>query len=795
MEKEAFTRSEAIAMPGSDSATVPAPDLDLRVIQRKLNGDIVLEYSLSSPSGVLSFDYKTIRSEPLRDVDAFKTSFYQRLASLHQTYAEQNRQRLAHQLKADVSALGRWLYDRLFPTDLRTAYQDFRSHVRTLRIVSDEDWIPWELIKPHEGGREDGFLGLQFQLTRWLAGKVRPAEWIPVSKLGCVIAGDPSLSAGKAEKEHLRQLAAAAEGVRFESPSPATWSALETLLENGELNLLHFSGHGSFAAENPAASSIRLSDRAFTADHLSGALAEQIRAGGPLVFLNACHVGRQGWALTGLDGWAPAWIHNCCCGAFLGPQWAVDDDSSRRFAESFYTELAAGATFGAAAQTARHELVTEEDPDLLNALSYAVYAHPNGRLVLGKAVPEAAPAWLGLPASTPAEIRRQAHDYRRLILDKTAGFVGRGWVFEQIDRFLAEKPRGYFVLRGDPGIGKSALAAELVRRSSHLHHFNVRSEGITSPGQFLGNVCAQLIARYRLAYNFLPPEATQDGRFLKSLLERVASSRPPGEKVVLVVDALDEVDSASYHAGANPLYLPSSVPESVYFVVTSRRGCPNLSISCELRPLDLEQDDKGNLADVQELIESWLGRPGIADYCRSHSLTDADFVKVMVEKSQGNFMYLRYVLPEIATNQYHDDAALPDGLENYYETHWSRMRSRDETRWFDYQIPTLVALTVVKEPVSLDLLTEFSGTGDRRRVLDVLKEWDPFIYSTEVEDEDGQRQRRYRLYHASFQEFIAGKDEVAGERVSLREAHGKIADILWKGLYGEDGDAATDQVP
>ncbi len=52
-------------------------------------------------------------------------------------------------------------------------------------------------------------------------------------------------------------------------------------------------------------------------------------------------------------------------------------------------------------------------------------------------------------------------------------------------------------------------------------------------------------------------------------------------------------------------------------------------------------------------------------------------------------------------------------------------------------------------------------------------------------DDGGRSQKRYRIYHASFQDFVAAKDEVADERVDLKAAHGRIADSLWKDIYPE----------
>jgi Cdc6-like AAA superfamily ATPase len=55
------------------------------------------------------------------------------------------------------------------------------------------------------------------------------------------------------------------------------------------------------------------------------------------------------------------------------------------------------------------------------------------------------------------------------ITDRTRDFVGREWVFAEIDRWLADSdaPR-YFIITGEPGIGKTAIAMRLMRLSLSL---------------------------------------------------------------------------------------------------------------------------------------------------------------------------------------------------------------------------------------------------------------------------------------------------------------------------------------
>ena len=39
----------------------------------------------------------------------------------------------------------------------------------------------------------------------------------------------------------------------------------------------------------------------------------------------------------------------------------------------------------------------------------------------------------------------------------TENFTGRQWVFDEIDRWLKESEERFFILTGEPGVGKSAI--------------------------------------------------------------------------------------------------------------------------------------------------------------------------------------------------------------------------------------------------------------------------------------------------------------------------------------------------
>ena len=386
-------------------------------------------------------------------------------------------------------------------------------------------------------------------------------------------------------------------------------------------------------------------------------------------------------------------------------------------------------------------------------------------------------------------LRDQIRDYTHFINEKTHDFVGRQFVFDAITHFTTTYPRGYFFVRGDPGIGKSALAAQLVKTNGYVHHFNIRSEGINRSETFLRNICAQLIVTYKLEHTSLPPEATQDAGVLRRLLEEISDKQGLHGKTIIVVDALDEVDTTGLSQGVNALYLPLTLPRGIYMIVTMRRDYSiPLRIDCEQDTFEIKHDFAENIADIYQYVSYAVVRPAIQAYIATQGIDNELFIEHLVEKSEGNFMYLHYVLPEIEHGAYTDLGleALPVGLRNYYEDHWRRMRGKDEESWFKYKLPVVMALTVVREPVSIDLIADFSGVHERARIRATLQEWAQFLHEEQVLYE-GDLQKRYHVYHSSFHDFIAKKEEIAVEPgVKRQEAHQKIADSLRSELFGNE---------
>jgi hypothetical protein len=377
------------------------------------------------------------------------------------------------------------------------------------------------------------------------------------------------------------------------------------------------------------------------------------------------------------------------------------------------------------------------------------------------------------------------HRFQALIDDKTADFVGRDYVFEAIADFLSSWPSGYIELEGDPGAGKSAILAEYVQRNDIIAHFNLRPQGVNTARHFLESISQQLIDRYDLPYATLPADAMQDGSFLAKLLDEAAAQLAQGEKLVIGVDALDEVDLTSQRSGTNILYLPDTLPRQVYFILTRRQVSLPFTTHAERKIVDLMAFRDESQRDIQAYIRRAVNeRPALQAWLnnRPKPLAINEFVLTLAAHSENNFMYLRYVLPDIERGLYDDLRleALPVGLQDYYQDHWRRMgmttRPLPETK-----LKIIYILCELKKPASRQLVSEFAGER-ALTVQSVLDEWMQFLHATRV---DGQS--RYTVYHSSFRDFLHRQEVVQAAGIDIPAIHGQIADNLWEELF-EDGD-------
>jgi hypothetical protein len=196
--------------------------------------------------------------------------------------------------------------------------------------------------------------------------------------------------------------------------------------------------------------------------------------------------------------------------------------------------------------------------------------------------------------------------------------------------------------------------------------------------------------------------------------------------------------------------LPISLADGAYVVVTSRH-LANLKLAVTKRkdvPLDASSD--GNLRDVRSYVEEFLrAHPDLRARVGSTQASSAKFIKTMMTKSEGNFIYLHYVLAALAeTGKELKADELPQGLEEYYRGHWEQMQLGDPLEFKRSYGPIVCLLAVAREPLSVHQLADFTGQ-DAVTVSHALEQWHEFLVPEPV---DGTV--HYHLYHLSFRDFL-----------------------------------------
>lgn len=367
-------------------------------------------------------------------------------------------------------------------------------------------------------------------------------------------------------------------------------------------------------------------------------------------------------------------------------------------------------------------------------------------------------------------------------------FVGRDWLVDEIDRFLNSHDRGYFILEADAGLGKTTFLAWLVRSRGYIHHFCELAPGAEGVNQTLKNLATQLILEFKLgAYEVegvIPGAATRSD-YLFDLLKQAADKRKDEEKIVLVIDALDE---AGTPYNQNVLGLPNVLPKGVYIIVSQKPVSVTLLVDRARTPRKLysiSPTQSENQNDIRYFLEKVADRPTVNRLLQQAGYSSSQFVRTMLEKSEGVWVYLHYIIHEI---EHGERSSLklenfPKGLTDYYLRFWHNWRDQDVEKWDKLYLPLLSMLAAIQEPCNVDQLCEWSGLlGSNKEIRRLFTEgWRPFLLVLG----EGQ-EANYRFYHVTLNEFFEGRSQHEGLSASetafvnelaeaTRESHDRIS--------------------
>jgi hypothetical protein len=360
-------------------------------------------------------------------------------------------------------------------------------------------------------------------------------------------------------------------------------------------------------------------------------------------------------------------------------------------------------------------------------------------------------------------------------LENNSNIIERESIFEAIDAFFSSRQSGYFCIEAGVGLGKTSLATTIIRQYDALHFFASTQQNFTRASDCLRHLCASVIIRFQLPYYDLPDRAGENHDYLNKLLKEATAKKLSTmpmqlEPLCIVVDALDEFDSP--RLGRPILPLPECLPEGVFFVLTYRPGTTPPQIGkIDVEHYSIEDHFQDHLNTIRSylLYKASTSEIQQALMQMKHPMSMVEFVSQLEEVSEGNFMYLRYVLDDLVdhkkSHKLLDLRSLPKGLQAYYEHLWGQMQPLEievkAEEWEYAYLPVITLLTAAREPVSLQWLVDHSGVKPKS-IHHVLQRWQRFLRTNDLDNN-----KTWYLIHQSFAEFLEQHEYLPGNHQAI----------------------------
>ncbi|BBM81740.1 DUF4062 domain-containing protein [Candidatus Uabimicrobium amorphum] len=332
--------------------------------------------------------------------------------------------------------------------------------------------------------------------------------------------------------------------------------------------------------------------------------------------------------------------------------------------------------------------------------------------------------------------------------EKLQGFVGREDFATKIWNFAHNRnQKNYLVVHAIAGTGKSAAMAQFYKRWKQekdvpilRYFFSVDN----SARQFVASIVDQL--HHHGLLEETPKTDPLELRFqMRSTLENLS------QKILIVIDAIDEVEEA--HKDLS--WLPNNLPQNIN-VIISTRPVSTFDIvrdyiktqTIELPPLSTKE--------IALIIDS---------YTKKHQIDiSTEDAQLLQTRADGNPLYLKVALEEIVSSG-SGVGQLATSIDALFEQIIQRLSDKYDTNViFDYLGLITASESGLMETELQEVLQQYYNIGDDLLLI-VAKALDNFIV---------ERGQLLQFFHAEFERSV--KERLGRNR--LRNYHQKLADYF-----------------
>jgi hypothetical protein len=358
-------------------------------------------------------------------------------------------------------------------------------------------------------------------------------------------------------------------------------------------------------------------------------------------------------------------------------------------------------------------------------------------------------------------------------------FVGRQWVFEAIDMWMADPNASrIFWITGKPGVGKTAIAAWLCYHRREVAAFHLCRYGDkrkSDPRRCVLSIAYQLSSQlpdYQARLNALNlegivSELDPQTLFASLVVEPLSGNFPkPDHTMVALIDGLDEATQGSQNELAT--FIASEfarTPEWLRLIITSRPEPEVLHTLQGLTPYEIQASAPENERDIRAYLLREL-----MPYVPNGEVPPTT-IDTVLKRSEGIFLYVEWSRQELALRRLSLDRLdeFPQGLGGVYGKFFRR-QFPDVDAYESKLRPALEVVCAAQEPLAI-------------RMLAFLFQWDEY------------EQRKFRRslgslfpvtegylqpFHQSVIDWLTDVDRGGPYFVSTRQGHQRLAEYGWQ---------------
>lgn len=297
-------------------------------------------------------------------------------------------------------------------------------------------------------------------------------------------------------------------------------------------------------------------------------------------------------------------------------------------------------------------------------------------------------------------------DFRSLMDVVGRDFVGRKWLYDEVEAWSTRQNERALLIKADYGVGKTAFAARLIcdglwnERILAWHFCRYDDRKTLDPIWFIHNLFTMLCNRFpgfseqaqceTIRQTLVRRRDDPVGAFKDAIIEPLRKIPPPDGVRFLVIDALDEAIAWSRSRNSIVHVLAEATeyfPEWLRLVATTRGETRVLEPLGRLRTHMIDAESQSNLDDLLQYAKLRTADPAVLTRIVAAQQDPESVALCVAEKSEGKFLYAQLVYEALERGNLAPTEidSLPPGLPGLYE------------RFFQRHYPTPDCYTPAKE--------------------------------------------------------------------------------------------------